>query len=220
MTYRASAERVRASIQDGSHRPARFHAALLGVPPADRDAWFDLVLGLGELPDDDPELPRGCVPYLPCPVDDLLQLVEHVPMRASDVFVDVGSGVGRAAMFVHLLTGASAIGLEIQGRLVLTARTITDRLLFSRAPSVEGDAAELVRFVPIGTIFFLYCPFSGARLTKVMSDLESIARTRTIRVCCVDVPLPRCGWLTLESSPRVGLEIHRSTHSTSATRSS
>ncbi|MBX3212213.1 MAG: hypothetical protein KF850_09285 [Labilithrix sp.] len=220
MTYRASAERVRASIQDGSHRPARFLAALRRVRPAERDAWLDLVLGLGELPDDDPELPRGCVPYLPCPVVDLLALVECVPVRASDVFVDVGSGVGRAAMFVHLLTGASAIGLEIQRRLVFEARDLSARLLVSRAPSVEGDAAELARFVPIGTIFFLYCPFSGERLTKVLAGLEPIARTRTIRVCCVDVALPRCGWLTLESSPRLGLEIHRSTYCAPATRPS
>ena len=45
-------------------------------------------------------------------------------MQASDVFVDVGSGLGRAAALVHLMTGARAIGLEVQPALVAAARDI------------------------------------------------------------------------------------------------
>src|SRR5690348_7895460 len=109
--HRKSAARVRSRIEGGQHDPSTFRVALLSVPPTERDAWLDLVLGLGELPADGPELPRDCVPYLPCSVDTLLRMVEQAPVRASDVFVDVGSGVGRAAALVHLLTGAAAIGL-------------------------------------------------------------------------------------------------------------
>src|SRR4029078_9775031 len=101
-------------LERGQHDPSMFRAALLRVPPTERDAWLDLVLRLGELPDDGPALPRDCVPYLPCPVDALLRIVDQAPVRASDVFVDVGSGLGRAAALVHLLTGAATIGLEIQ----------------------------------------------------------------------------------------------------------
>ena len=54
------------------------------------------------------------MPYLPCPVDTLLRVIEHAPLGAADVFVDVGSGLGRAAALVHLLTGARAVGLEVQ----------------------------------------------------------------------------------------------------------
>lgn len=217
-SHRESAERVRSLIERGLHDPSSFRSALLEVPPAKRDAWLDLALGLGELPDDGPELPKGCVPYMPCPVNDLLRVVEHAPVRGSDVFVDIGSGVGRAAAFVHLLTGASTIGLEIQPRLVRTARALAARLLVSRLPSVEGDAAELAGYIAIGTVFFLYCPFSGERLEKVLAHLEAIAHTRTIRVCCVDMPLPPRRWLTLEASPRAGLEIYRSNSSTLAVR--
>ena len=181
------------------------------VPPTERDAWLDIVFGLGELPDDGPELPRGCVPYLPCPVDALLRMVEQAPVRASDIFVDVGSGVGRAAALVHLLTGASVIGLEIQHHLVLSARDLAARLQISRISCVEGDAATLTGLIATGSVFFFYCPFSGERLAKVLTDLESIARTRTIRVCCVDLPLPPCSWLTLESSASGDLAIYRST---------
>ena len=219
--HRQSAEHVRSLIERGQHAPSTFRAALLGVPPTERDAWLDLVFSLGELPDDGPELPGNCVPYLPCPVDALLRMVEQAPVRASDVFVDVGSGPGRAAALVHLLTGAATIGIEIQPGLVHAARDLATRLLASRICSVEGDAAKLAGLITIGSVFFLYCPFSGDRLAKLLADLESIARTRMIRVCCVDLPLPPCSWLTLEPHLSGDLAIHRSTlHDAGASASS
>lgn len=204
---------MRQSIERGFHDATRLRSELSRIPPLQRDAWIDLALGLSELPDEDgPELPRGCVPYLPSSVDDLLRIVDHVPVRASDVFVDIGSGGGRAITFVHLLTGASAIGLEIQPRWVLASRALASRLRISRVSTIEGDAAMDAGCVAIGTIFFLYCPFSGDRLAKVLDLLEPIARTRTIHVCSVDLPLPPRHWLTLDASPRTGLDIHRSTY--------
>jgi SAM-dependent methyltransferase len=208
---RESAERVRSLIEDGRHDPSMFRASLSSVAPLSRDAWLDLVLGLPEVPDDGPELPRECVPYLPCPVDALLRMVDQAPVRCSDVFVDIGSGVGRAAALVHLLTGASVIGLEIQRHLVQRARDLATRLRASCISTIEGDATKLAGHVTIGSVFFLYCPFSGDRLAKVLADLEPIARTRMLRVCCVDVPLPPRPWLTLEPQLSADLAIYRTT---------
>jgi SAM-dependent methyltransferase len=210
-THRESAERLRSLVSNALATPAVVRTTLTSVPPTERDAWLDLVLGLDAIPGDGPELPRGCVPYLPCPVDTLLRMVEHAEVQASDVFVDVGSGVGRAAALVHLLTGASAIGLEIQPALVLAARDLAARLNVSRFSPIEGDATQLVGFITIGSIFFLYCPFSGDRLEQTLDELEPIARTRQIRVCCVDLPLPPRPWLTLVSPPSGDLAVYRST---------
>lgn len=124
-SHQASAEKVRSLIERGLHDRGMFRAALLSVPPAIRDGWLDVVFGLGDLPNDGPELPRGCVPYLPSSVDALLRVVEQAPVRGSDIFVDVGSGLGRAAALVHLLTGAAVIGLEI-------SRTLSSALAISR----------------------------------------------------------------------------------------
>ena len=209
--HRQSVERIRSRIERGVHEPSEFRAALLRVPPDERDAWLDLVFGLREVPDDGPDLPRGCVPYFPCSVDALLRVVEQARVRPSDVFVDVGSGLGRAAAFVHLLTGAGVIGIEIQSGLVRAARDLSRRLGVSRVSCVDGDAVRLTGFITIGSVFFLYCPFSGDRLVKVLAELEPIARTRTIRVCCLDLPLPRCSWLTLEPWVSGDLAIYRST---------
>jgi SAM-dependent methyltransferase len=209
--HRRSADRIRAGLSSAAATPARFRAALTRVPPSERDAWLDRILALEGIPADGPELPRGCVPYLPCPVDALLRMVDQAGVRASDVFVDLGSGVGRAAALVHLLTGAPAIGIEIQPALVRAARDLTTRLSALRFSPVEGDASRLAGFIGVGSVFFLYCPFSGTRLENVLKDLELIARTREIRVCTVDLPLPPRPWLTPATPPSDDLAVYRST---------
>jgi hypothetical protein len=185
--------------------------ALLAVPPDARDAWLDRILGLGPPPDDGPELPRGCVPYLPCSVDALIEMVDRADITPTDVFVDVGSGVGRATALVHLLTGAAAIGIEIQSELVHAARDIA-RAVSSRISNLHGDAVELTGHLTTGSVFFLYCPFSGERLQQLLDELEAIALTRPIRVCCVDVPLPACPWLALDPAASGSVTIFRSAH--------
>lgn len=187
---------MRRSLASRQTSPSSFRQALLSIAPAERDVWLDRVFELSELPSDGPELPRGCVPYLPCAVERLLRVVDQAALGPSDVFVDVGSGVGRATALMHLVTGASAIGIEIQPELVRQARELEARLNAARLSVLAGDAAELVARVTSGTVFFLYCPFSGTRLAQVMSALESHARTRSIRVCSADLPLPDCSWLT------------------------
>lgn len=210
--HREGAELMRSLISIGQVTPASFRMALTSVPPAERDGWLDVVLGMGELPDDGPELPRGCVPYMPCSVDTVLRMVEYAGVQSTDVFVDVGSGLGRAALLTRFLTGASAMGLEIQPRLVKASRDLATSLNVSRFSVVEGDAAMLTDFLTSGSVFFLYCPFSGDRLESVLRELESIARTRQIRICSVDLPLPSRPWLTLISPPSGELAVYRSPH--------
>jgi hypothetical protein len=205
-----AAEAARRSIERGIHDRSAFRAALVDVPAGERDSWVDRVLGIEELPPDGPALPTGGVPYLPCSVDVLLRIVDETPVRSTDVFVDVGAGAGRAIALVHLLTGAGAIGLEIQPQLVHAAQSLTSRLGLSRVACVEGDAATHGASMVVGSVFFFYCPFSGARLAKVLDDLEPIARTRPLRLCCVHLPLPERSWLTREPGPDGELEIYRS----------
>lgn len=203
---------MRSLLVDAPASPAVFRAAVTRVSPGDRDAWLDLVFGLDVIPADGPELPRGCVPYLPCPVDTVLQIADHADVQASDVFVDVGAGVGRAAALMHLVTGAAAIGLEIQPALVRASRELAARFSTWRVTVVEGDAALTTGSMMSGSVFFLYCPFSGDRLDKVLADLELIARARQIQVCTLDLPLPPRPWLTLTARPSEGLSIYRSTY--------
>ena len=207
---RASAERTRSLIERGLHAPATFRAAFLEVAPTERDAWLDVVLGPDELCAAGPLLPRGCVPYLPCAVGALLRVVDQAPVGATDVFIDLGSGTGRALSFVHLLTGATAIGVEIQPELVRAARSRAARLRLSRVSTLEGDATQVTGAARSGNVFFLYCPFSGERLTRALGELEPLARERPLRVCAVDVPLPKQRWLVMDPPGSGDLCIFRS----------
>ena len=199
--FQQTAESFRDLVIRGSCTPGRFREELLRVPFLDRDAWVDRMLGLDELPADGPELPGGCVPYLPCAVDVLLRIAERVPMRPDDRFLDIGSGVGRAAVVLHLLTGHEVRGIEVQSGHVQAARRLVEKLGLSKVTFVEGDAGERIDEFATGTVFFLYCPFSGERLTRFLRNVESVSRERTVCICTVDLPLPPCSWLE-----RVGAE--------------
>jgi len=182
--------------------------SLAAIAPPDREAWLDALWEIDELPPDDPELPRGCVPYLPCSVATVLDAVKQAGVTSDDVFVDVGSGAGRAALLVHLETGASCIGLEIQPALARAAQTRAERLGFHRLQFLEGDAAELIRAVTTGTVFFLYCPFGGARLERFLDGLEAVARARPIRVCCIDMPPLERSWLVRRPRTSLNLDVY------------
>jgi len=169
----------------GTHTPSTFRTALLAVPGADRDAWLDRVLGLDDIPADSSELPAGCVPYLPCSVDALLAIVDGAGITSDDVVVDIGAGVGRALAIVQRLTGARGIGIEVQSPLVARALVEVD------IRHADVDAIEL----PVGSVYLLYCPFSGARLQRLLDKLAAV--DRPIRIACIDLPLSACHWLTL-----------------------
>jgi SAM-dependent methyltransferase len=167
--------------------PEAFRAALLAVPGRERDAWVDVMLGIDDIPADSSELPTACVPYLPCSVEALLAIVDGAGITSDDVVVDIGAGVGRALAIVQRLTGAVGIGIEVQSALV--ARALAE----VEIRHADVDAIEL----PVGSVYLLYCPFSGARLHRLLDRLARMVRP--IRVACVDLPLPACDWLTLRA---------------------
>jgi SAM-dependent methyltransferase len=210
-TIRSAAVRLRSDLLSDRVTPEAFAAALAQISPSDREQWLDTLWDIDDIPPDDPDLPRGSVPYLPCAVATVLDALDQAGVTCDDVFVDVGSGVGRAALLAHLRTGAGCIGLEIQPALVRTAQARADWLRLSRMRFLQGDAADLIRFVTTGTVFFLYCPFSGDRLRRFLHGLEDVARARRIRVCCVDMPPLEAPWLARVPSTSWQVDVYQST---------
>ncbi len=206
------AAEVRRQLIAAEIRPPAFRELLSGVAPAERDNWLDRLLGIDQIATDGPELPRGCTPYLPCSVDSLLRSVELAQIRSTDVVVDIGAGVGRAGMLIRLLTGAAVIGIEIQPALADDARESARRLNLSRFSVITGDAAMLTRYIPIGSVFFLYCPFGGQRLAAVMQSIRDIAISRPVRVCAVDMPLPEQPWLRRVEHAHSNIVVCESTY--------
>jgi SAM-dependent methyltransferase len=202
---------LRSSLRGNQVTPGTFGAALEEIPPGDRDEWLDALWDIDEVPDDAPDLPRGCVPYLPCSVATVLDALRQADVTSDDIFVDVGSGAGRAAVLAHLETGAGCIGIEVQPHLARSAQARADWLRLSRVRFLEGDASEMVRFIPTGTVFFLYCPFGGHQLLRFLDGLEDVARARPIRVCCVDMPPLDRPWLTRVRSTSSAIHVYQST---------
>src|SRR6202042_980367 len=109
-SLRRRAHQARAEVRSGALRGAALEDLLRSIPFRDRDDWIDALLGFEEVPPDAADLPRGSVPYLPCGVDEILAAVRDAPVGPEDELVDLGAGLGRVAMLVHLLSGARTRG--------------------------------------------------------------------------------------------------------------
>lgn len=203
-SLRLSARSARAELQAGTLSGAALLELLTSVPFLDRDAWADELLGIAELPEDLPGLPRESVPYLPCGVEEILAMVREVPLGPDDEFVDLGSGLGRVVILAQLLSGARAAGLELQPSLVEGAKTRCAELGLSAAfTQADASTAELD-----GSVFFLYAPFNGDMLARTLLRLEQVARRRPIVVCTVGLELPGVPWLRARASSCLSLTLY------------
>jgi SAM-dependent methyltransferase len=207
-SLREGARAARVAVVSGALRGAELQSAIARVPSRDRDVWVDELLGIAAAPPDVPELPRGAVPYLPSGVDEILTMVREVPLRPGDTFVDLGAGLGRVVILAHLLSGAVARGVEIQAPLVHAARDTAAALGLGRVSFEQADAAGGPGPLADGSVFYLYAPFNGAMLTRVVRHLEDVARTRAIAIAAVHLELPGAPWLVRRSTPTGALAIY------------
>ena len=160
------------------------------------DRLVDGILGLGETIAEPTLADRDYVHLEDSPVRVLLDLVDHVSLEADDRFVDLGSGLGRAAILVHWLTGVSAEGIEVQPAYcayatALVANLGLERVHFQRADASEADLSR-------GTVYYLFTPFKGRILRLVWQRLEQEAQSRSITVCtygAVSLSAARQRWL-------------------------
>ena len=197
---------LRAQIRSGVLRGAALLQLLDAVPQRQRDVWVDELLGFEEAPADIDALPRGAVPYLPAGVEEILTMVREVPLRADDVLVDLGSGVGRVAILAHLLSGARAGGIELQEPLVRVAQERVRALALSDVSFVRADLSEAELE---GSVFFLYAPCNGETLIRVLKALETVARRKSITICAVDLEL-RENWLVPRKTSSASLTLYDS----------
>ena len=208
-SLRRRARAARAEIASGALRGASLLDLLRTVPFYERDVWIDELLGIDGPPPDIPDLPRGSVPYLPCGVEEILAMVLEVPLEADDELVDLGSGLGRVVILGHLLSGARARGIEIQGHLVCAARASAEELGLRAVSFVEANAADHETDID-GSVFFLYAPFNGEMLARVLGRLREVARRRPIVLCAVALELPDEPWLVREPSSNVAMALYYS----------
>ena len=110
----------------------------------------------------------------------LLDLVDHTTFTPSDVFYDLGSGLGQVVMLVHLLTGVRAKGVEIEPAFCHFARQQAHSLALTNVTFINTDARTAD--YSDGTHFFMFTPFRGHLLQTVLGRLQEEAQQRLIRL--------------------------------------
>lgn len=121
---------------------------------------------------------RGFHDYFPSARTAFRELMAHVEIRPGrDVFVDIGSGKGRAVLMAAQYPFKRIVGIEISEALNSAARRNLDSWTGGLAcPQIElvtGDAARCG--IPNdATVVYLYNPFHGPTLAAVF---EAIGRS-------------------------------------------
>ena len=123
--------------------------------------------------------------YEPTPVAQAEALLDASPLppeRAT--FVDVGAGMGRVVLLAARRPFRAVIGVDISPALVEIAR---ENLTTARDPQrvardvkiVHADAAEYV-FPRGNLVVFMYNPFRGPVLERVLSNVRTTAEERDV----------------------------------------
>ena len=194
---------------------------LSALPVETRDSALEEHLGIAEpAPDSSPPGPE-LIGYHASSVAAIVRALIEIPVVREDIFVDLGAGLGKVVLLAHLLTGASARGIELQPELVARAAAAASRLA-AEVKFVATDARDAD--LDSGTVFYLYAPFTGSVLSQVLRRLESIATRRAIVICGLGVDLHRAApwlgprptdsfWLTVYDSVVAGVSPRSARHS-------
>ena len=148
------------------------------------DHLDELLAGVFAFPEPDgAEAPTDAeqVFYQPTPARHIFSLLRATRLTAADTLIDLGSGLGHVPLLVSACTRARAIGIELEPAYVASARRSAEALHLDRAKFLPQDAraADL----SLGTVFYLYTPFTGSILRTVLDRLRAEAEKRAIRVC-------------------------------------
>jgi hypothetical protein len=180
---------IRRDVRDGYGR-----AALLSWLPhlgtsstLERDGYDfldDVIAGVLEF--EEPEATSvqptaEMVFYQPTPARHVFDLLKRAALTEDDVLVDIGSGLGHVPVLTSLWTSARSIGVELEPAYVACARRVVDSLNIKRVDFLEEDA-RVVDY-SIGTVFYLYTPFTGTMMRTTLDLLRREANTREIRIC-------------------------------------
>ena len=180
---------IRSEIQRGAGRDALFRwvpmeETAAPVSGMGYDYLDELIGGVFEFEEpEDGEISREpeIVFYQPTPARHIFHLIGLASLTASDVLVDLGSGLGHVPLLAAILSSARSIGIELEATYIECARQCAQRLNLNRVTFIQEDAraADL----SVGTVFYLYTPFTGSILSSVLSRLRREAAARPIRIC-------------------------------------
>lgn len=177
-------------------------------PPEERDGAVERLLGLAGASQGLTTLAPELIGYHASGVAPIVQALVDVPVSAEDVVIDLGAGLGKVALLAHLLTGARAVGIELQPDLAAHALSRAEALGLNGVSFVTADVRDAK--LDDATVIYLYLPFTGAVLDAVMEKVEAVARRRTLVVCALGLDLHRFAWLEPRPSSSFWLSLYES----------
>jgi precorrin-6B methylase 2 len=134
-------------------------------------------------------------PYAPSSFSYLDIALRSITVNKDDVFLDMGSGMGRAVIYAAAMYEfKKVIGVEISEALNSIARAnVTRSKGRLKCNNIELHTTDAVSFmIPTNvTLIFFFNPFSGQTLDSVLKNIMSSLRTvrRELRIICL-VPTP------------------------------
>jgi hypothetical protein len=186
--------RLRMKISQGEYRGERLLQLiaeylddnLKGFPHQDATGYDDLdtflngLLTYEPIPSETKGREPEMVYYQKTPARIMLELIKRAEFKPQDVFIDLGSGLGQAAMLVNLITAVPSIGVEFEPLFCAYARARAAELHLQDVEFISGDArfADYSR----GTVFYMYTPFEGKMLQETLQNLMGEAKKSKIRI--------------------------------------
>lgn len=116
--------------------------------------------------------------YQPIQIPVFRDVMRALPVAPSRyVFVDYGSGKGRAVLLAALYGFARVIGIELAPGLHATACANLAHFLRARphAPPIELLCEDAARYAlpPVDAVCFLYNPFDALVMQRVLANIEA-----------------------------------------------
>lgn len=118
------------------------------------------------------------VEYLATDYSVLRRVLRRADLGPDDVFIDLGSGLGRAVFVASWLGAGRAVGVEIDGRLVEGARTNAARSRL-RAHNIEFVQSGADTYPQDeSSVIYMFNPFGVGTMRAVAGRIESALRQR------------------------------------------
>jgi hypothetical protein len=144
------------------------------------DIFINGLLSFQPMPEQTKDLEPEMVYYQKTPARIVFELAERGGFGKEDVFFDLGSGLGQAAILVNLLTGVTVRGIEFEPAFCAYAADCAAALNLSRVTFINADARKAD--YSEGTVFFMFTPFRGEMLQEVLAVLRKESQLRKIKI--------------------------------------
>jgi hypothetical protein len=128
------------------------------------------------------------VHYEPLPYYAVFKILQRLALGPNDVFVDVGSGMGRALCVAATQPIAGAIGVEIDAELNIIAAANAVRMRGRRAPiRVHCQSAAEFDYTE-ATVLWIFNPFGAATMRRVLERIRTSweANPRPLRIAYIN----------------------------------